>query len=215
MAVVTKIAKAVSKKIGKAATKNKAEASAAVRAVRDRARKLMDIDTENAKNIDGKPSSPNARMYDASGNQYTIMGIENVRKEKNLNQFKGAGKLAAGTAGAAAAVFGSQKAYEALSSKDKESFGNAFAKARRNKEETFTWRGGSYNTKLKRNSEEMLQKAESSMSKGKPKPPTNLNKGGMVMKSRTGNMDYRQGGLILSSVDNRKKKKRNKEIKNG
>jgi len=33
------------------------------------------------------------------------------------------------------------------------------------------------------------------------------NKGGMVTKSRTGNMDYRQGGLVLSSVDNRKKKK--------
>ena len=35
----------------------------------------------------------------------------------------------------------------------------------------------------------------------------NKNKGGMATKSSTGHMDYRKGGLILSSVDNRKKKK--------
>ena len=33
------------------------------------------------------------------------------------------------------------------------------------------------------------------------------NKGGLVTKSKTGHMDYRKGGLTLSSVDNRKKKK--------
>ena len=35
----------------------------------------------------------------------------------------------------------------------------------------------------------------------------NKNKGGMATKSSTGHMDYRKGGLILSSVDKRKKKK--------
>lgn len=206
MAIGTVVNKGARKLLGTAVAKNKKKAADAINKVRGRARKLMDIDTENAKNIDGKPSSPNARMYDASGNQYTTMGVENVRKEKNLNQVKGAGKLAAVTAGAAAAVFGSQKAYEALSSKDRKSFAAAFAKARRNEEKTFTWRGDSYNTKLQRNSQE-IKKAESRVSKNKPKPPTKLNKGGMVTKSRTGNMDYRQGGLLLSSVDNRKKKK--------
>ena len=107
---------------------------------------------------------------------------------------------------AVAAAYGGIKAYEALPSKDRKSFDNAFAKARRNEEKTFTWRGDSYNTKLQRNSKE-IKKAESRMSKDKPKPPTKLNKGGMVTKSRTGNMDFRKGGLLLSSVDNRKKKK--------
>jgi hypothetical protein len=130
------------------------------------------------------------------------MGKDNVQKEKNLNQIKGAGKAVA----AVAAAFGGIAAYEALPSKDRKSFDNAFAEARRNKEKTFTWRGDLYNTKLRRNSNE-IKKAESRMPRDKPKPPTKLNKGGMVTKSRTGNMDYRKGGLLLSSVDNRKKKK--------
>jgi hypothetical protein len=146
---------------------------------------------------------------------------------------------------------------EDLPSKDRKSFDNAFAKARRNKQKTFTWRGNSYNTKLRRNSkQDAFEKAESRVTKDKPKPPSKkepygndyydkvyvappeslptkwdqikeaqdkpkpkpkpkpkntdyraMNKGGMVTKSRTGNMDYRKGGLTLSSVDNRKKKK--------
>ena len=35
----------------------------------------------------------------------------------------------------------------------------------------------------------------------------NKNKGGMATKSNKGHMDYRKGGLVLSSMDNRKKKK--------
>jgi hypothetical protein len=35
----------------------------------------------------------------------------------------------------------------------------------------------------------------------------NMMRGGMATKSNKGHMDYRNGGLILSSVDNRKKKK--------
>ena len=35
----------------------------------------------------------------------------------------------------------------------------------------------------------------------------NKNKGGMATKSNKGHMDYRKGGLVLSSIDNRKKKK--------
>ncbi len=206
MSLGTLGAKGARKLLGKAATKSKEKAAAAINKVRSRAAKLTDTDIENAKNIGGEPSSPNARMYDKSGNQYTTMGVENVRKEKNLNQIKGAGKLAGVTVATLAAAFGGKAAYEALPSKDRKSFDNAFAKARRNKEKTFTWRGDSYNTKLQRNSKE-IKKAESRVSKDKPKPPTKLNKGGMVTKSRMGNMDYRQGGLILSSVDNRKKKK--------
>lgn len=39
------------------------------------------------------------------------------------------------------------------------------------------------------------------------KAADDYNKGGFVTKSKTGHMDYRKGGLTLSSVDNRKKKK--------
>jgi 16S rRNA G966 N2-methylase RsmD len=170
--------KVLGKVLGKGAAKNKKKATEAVNSVRGRAAKLVNAE-------DGKV--------------FSVMGKDNVQKEKNLNQFKGAGKLAA-------VAFGGVAAYEALSSKDKKSFDTAFANARRNEEKTFTWRGDLYNTKLQRNSKE-IKKAESRVSKDKPKPPTKLNKGGMVTKSRTGNMDYRQGGLILSSVDNRKKKK--------
>lgn len=35
----------------------------------------------------------------------------------------------------------------------------------------------------------------------------NKNKGGMATKSNKGHMDYRKGGLVLSSIDNRKNKK--------
>ena len=202
--------KVLGKVLGKGAAKNKKKATEAVNSVRGRAAKLVNADVGKGKNIDGKPSSPNARRSDKDGKVFSVMGKDNVQKEKNLNQFKGAGKLAA-------VAFGGVAAYEALSSKDKKSFDTAFANARRNEEKTFTWRGDLYNTKLQRNSKE-IKKAESRVSKDKPKPPTKstdffgrdnpkLNKGGMVTKSRMGNMDYRQGGLLLSSVDNRKKKK--------
>lgn len=39
------------------------------------------------------------------------------------------------------------------------------------------------------------------------KPKKNMMRGGMATKSNKGHMDFRKGGLILSSVDNRKKKK--------
>lgn len=221
MSLGTKIVKAVSKAAGKAATKNKNKGAAARKKVEDRANKksLKDrvlsatgTNFKDAKKKDGVTPSKGRRL-DKDGNAYANMGRDVLRIAGNRSEFKGAGKALAGVA----AAFGGLKAYEALSSKDKKSFDTAFANARRNEEKTFTWRGDSYNTKLQRNSKE-IKKAESRVSKDKPKPPTKstdffgrdnpkLNKGGMVTKSRMGNMDYRQGGLLLSSVDNRKKKK--------
>ena len=213
MSLGTKVVKAVSKKLGKAAAKNKKAATDATKEVEDRANKksLKDrilsatgTNYKDAKRRDGQPSK--GRRLDSRGYDYAHMGDDVLRIAGNRSEFKGAGKAVGGSLGLAAAAFGGLAAYDALSSKDKKSFDNAFAKARRNEEKTFTWRGDSYNTKLQRNSKE-IKKAESRMPKDKPKPPTKLNKGGMVTKSRMGNMDYRQGGLILSSVDNRKKKK--------
>ena len=209
MSLGTKIVKAVSKAAGKAA-KNKKKGAAARKEVEDRANKksLKDrvlsatgTNFKDAKKKDGVTPSKGRRL-DKDGKDYAHMGRDVLRIAGNRSEFKGAGKALAGVA----AAFGGVAAYEALSSKDKKSFDTAFANARRNEEKTFTWRGDSYNTKLQRNSKE-IKKAESRVSKDKPKPPTKLNKGGMVTKSRTGNMDYRQGGLLLSSVDNRKKKK--------
>ena len=53
------------------------------------------------------------------------------------------------------------------------------------------------------------KKAAKTVQKDKPTPPAKnkMMRGGMVTKSKTGHMDFRKGGLILSSVDNRKKKK--------
>jgi len=39
----------------------------------------------------------------------------------------------------------------------------------------------------------------------KRKKPTRQSKGGYSTKKRTGSMDYRKGGMVLSTVDNRKK----------
>jgi len=39
----------------------------------------------------------------------------------------------------------------------------------------------------------------------KRKKPTRQSKGGYSSKKRTGSMDYRKGGMVLSTVDNRKK----------
>ena len=39
----------------------------------------------------------------------------------------------------------------------------------------------------------------------KKKKPTKQSKGGYTSKKRTGSMDYRKGGMVLSTVDNRKK----------
>ena len=39
----------------------------------------------------------------------------------------------------------------------------------------------------------------------KRKKPTKQNKGGYSSKKRTGSMDYRKGGMVISTVDNRKK----------
>ena len=218
MSLGTLGSKVIGKVLGKAATKNKKKATEAVSSVRDRANKksLKDrvlsatgTNFKDAKRRDGEPSK--GRRLDSRGFDYAHMGDDVLRIAGNRSEFKGAGKALAGVA----AAFGGVAAYEALPSKDKKSFDTAFAKARRNEEKTFTWRGDSYNTKLQRNSQE-IKKAESRISKDKPKPPTKstyfldnpkLNKGGMVTKSRMGNMDYRQGGLLLSSVDNRKKKK--------
>ena len=41
--------------------------------------------------------------------------------------------------------------------------------------------------------------------KDKRKKPTRKSKGGYTTKQRTGSMDYRTGGMVLSTVDNRKK----------
>ena len=210
MSLGTKIVKAVSKAAGKAA-KNKKKGAAARKEVEDRANKksLKDrvlsatgTNFKDAVKKDGVTPSKGRRL-DKDGKDYAHMGRDVLRIAGNRSEFKGAGK---GFLAGVAAAFGGIAAYEALPSKDRKSFDNAFAEARRNKEKTFTWRGDSYNTKLQRNSKE-IKKAESSVTKDKPKPPTKLNKGGMVTKSRTGNMDFRKGGLTLSSVDNRKKKK--------
>ena len=40
----------------------------------------------------------------------------------------------------------------------------------------------------------------------KRKKPTRQSKGGYSSKKRTGSMDYRKGGMVLSTVDNRKSK---------
>ena len=40
----------------------------------------------------------------------------------------------------------------------------------------------------------------------KRKKSTRQSKGGYSSKKRTGSMDYRKGGMVLSTVDNRKKK---------
>ena len=40
----------------------------------------------------------------------------------------------------------------------------------------------------------------------KKKKPTKQSKGGYISKKRTGSMDYRKGGMVLSTVDNRKSK---------
>jgi len=39
----------------------------------------------------------------------------------------------------------------------------------------------------------------------KRKKPKRQSKGGYSTKKRTGSMDYRKGGMVLSTVDNRKK----------
>ena len=39
----------------------------------------------------------------------------------------------------------------------------------------------------------------------KRKKPKRKSKGGYTTKQRTGSMDYRTGGMVLSTVDNRKK----------
>ena len=39
----------------------------------------------------------------------------------------------------------------------------------------------------------------------KRKKPKRKSKGGYSTKKRTGSMDYRKGGMVLSTVDNRKK----------
>ena len=39
----------------------------------------------------------------------------------------------------------------------------------------------------------------------KRKKPKRKNKGGYTPKKRTGSTDYRKGGMVLSTVDNRKK----------
>ena len=39
----------------------------------------------------------------------------------------------------------------------------------------------------------------------KRKKPTRQSKGGYTPKKRTGSIDYRKGGMVLSTVDNRKK----------
>lgn len=41
--------------------------------------------------------------------------------------------------------------------------------------------------------------------KDKRKKPKRKSKGGYTTKQRTGSMDYRTGGMVLSTVDNRKK----------
>ena len=40
----------------------------------------------------------------------------------------------------------------------------------------------------------------------KRKKPKRKSKGGYSTKKRTGSMDYRKGGMVLSTVDNRKSK---------
>jgi len=67
-------------------------------------------------------------------------------------------------------------------------FKEAFAHFRKKGADTFTWNGKKYTTELK---EETKTKAA---------------KGTYVTKKRMGSMDYRKGGLLMSSMDNRKKK---------
>ena len=67
-------------------------------------------------------------------------------------------------------------------------FKEAFAHFRKKGADTFTWNGKKYTTELKEETK------------------TNAAKGTYVTKKRMGSMDYRKGGLLMSSMDNRKKK---------
>jgi len=67
-------------------------------------------------------------------------------------------------------------------------FKEAFREARAAGDKTFMWNGKKYTTELKEETK------------------TNAAKGTYVTKKRMGSMDYRKGGLLMSSMDNRKKK---------
>ena len=171
MSLGTLIAKGARKLSGKTPTKNKKKAADNKNEVRDRADKkslkdkissAIGTNFDDAKTKAGEKSK--GRLTRADGTSYAHMGDDVLRIAGNRSEFKGAAKAVA----AVAAAFGGIAAYQALPSKDRKSFDNAFAKARRNKEKTFTWRGDSYNTKLQRNSKE-IKKAESRMPRDKPK----------------------------------------------
>ena len=136
------------------------------------------------------------------GKPQANMGFDVLRVADNRSQFTGAAK--------AAAVFGSVAAYDKLTKNEKTKFEKAFSKAHNSGKETFSFDGKSYTTEVKKGAapKNKNKNTDKVVPRKKPTPPAkNLMRGGMATKSNKGHMDFRKGGLVLSSMDNRKKKK--------
>lgn len=76
---------------------------------------------------------------DKDGKLYSVMGKDKVAKYKRTQQIKGGAKTAAATA-----------AIEAATSKKSSEFEKAFSKAHNEGKKTFTFKGKSYSTKVKK-----------------------------------------------------------------
>ena len=185
--IKSKIAKKITKKITKTA-----------REIKDAILSATGTNKKTIKTTTGAPSK--GFVETPGGKPQSNMGYEALSVADNRSQFKGAAK--------AAAVFGSVAAYDKLTKNEKTKFEKAFSKAHNSGEETFSFGGKSYTTEVKKGTSPKNKNTDKVVPRKKPTPPAKkLMQGGMATKSNKGHMDFRKGGLILSSVDNRKKKK--------
>lgn len=85
-------------------------------------------------------------------------------------------------------------AYNALGSNEKKEIEKLYDKRAKGRQEKLKATAKQLENKMKK--EDPIAK-EILKNTPKPKPrPSNLNKGGMAKKSRTGHMDYRKGGMV-------------------